>query len=75
MRFKTQKTYNKAAQQIDGNYLWKVDGEFRTVTMNPPLDSNGTALVLNTRYALKQRPAKGSIVGLSELSNCVGKYH
>ena len=61
-------------EQVGGNYLWKVDGQFRTVTTNPPVDTNGTALALHTRYALRQRHIKGTIVGLSELCNCVGEY-
>ena len=48
-------------------YVWKVDGQFRTVTQEPPADVDGTALALGTRYAIVNR--KGS----TGLGDCVGE--
>lgn len=58
-----------------GNYLWKVDGQFRTVTTDHPVirDTNST-LALNAKYAIKCRPIKGeTVTGINSLLNGVGE--
>ena len=37
---------------IGGQYIWKVDGYFRTATTSPPLDTAGNSLELNQRYRI-----------------------
>ena len=48
-------------------FVWKVDGQFRTVTVYHPVDSDGNLLVLGTQYRI------GNISGRAAYGNCVGK--
>ena len=47
-------------------YAWKVDGHFRTLTRDLPVDVNGVPLDLEGRYKLV------NVVGRTWKSNCVG---
>lgn len=52
---------------IDG-YIWRVDGEFRTITSDIPIDNNGNVTLLNTTYRIENKN------GVSGLGNCVGEF-
>mmetsp|Transcript_598 Transcript_598/g.1176 ORF Transcript_598/g.1176 Transcript_598/m.1176 type:complete len:266 (+) Transcript_598:668-1465(+) len=47
-------------------YVWKVDGQFRTVTSELPMDSEGNSLVLGVQYAIENKS------GRTFSGNCVG---
>ena len=54
--------------QVDGisGYIWKVDGQFRTVTNDLPVDKDGNAISLDIKYRIE------NINGRSAFSDCVG---
>ena len=62
--------YNKyltIEQHADAGYVWKVDGQFRTVTFDIPMDSEGSDLELDKQYSIVNRDGK------SFEGNCVGE--
>ena len=55
--------------QEAGGYVWRVDGQVRTVTTVAPADVDGNALVPGMRYRLENRASR------TWMSDCVGEYH
>ena len=54
--------------QATAGYVWRVDGDFRTVTASPPTDEKtGTPLQLGVRYMIENGKGK------EWKGNCVGK--
>lgn len=57
---------------IGGKYVWKVDGQFRTVTTSSPIGrdrlGNEQPLVLGARYSIQHEQ------GTWWTKDCVGKY-
>lgn len=49
-------------------YVWKVDGNFRTVTQSPPVFEDGSNLSLGIRYRLM------NVNGEPWKSDCVGEF-
>ena len=54
--------------QEAGGYVWRVDGQVRTVTTAAPADVDGNVLVLGERYRLENRASR------TWMSDCVGEY-
>ena len=53
---------------VDGRYVWKVDGYFRTVTTEAPVLEDGSNMVLGVRYRIVHNN------GYTWQSDCVGKF-
>ena len=52
-----------------GKFVWKVDGNIRTVTTSPPVGIDGTALTLGARHKIIHEQ------GSSWQVDCVGEYN
>lgn len=52
-----------------GKFVWKVDGNVRTVTTSPPVGIDGTALTLGARHKIIHEQ------GSSWQVDCVGEYN
>ena len=51
-----------------GKFVWKVDGNFRTVTTSPPVGIDGTPLTLGARHKILHEN------GSSWQVDCMGEY-
>lgn len=58
--------YLTVTQEPEG-YVWKVDGDVRTITADPPSAVDGAALDLGVRYKIENKNNK------SRMMDCVGE--
>ena len=66
---KTSLSKHLMVELVNGKYVWKVDGHFRTVTTDPPaFTDSGYNMVLGVRYRILWD------IGNTWKSDCVGKY-